>query len=266
MPGEVGGGHHQIDRVAGRNQRSARLALRHGGEGIGQQPRKTRPAERRLEPARADQARHFGTHFGPGVGGETGLVKAAAGQAQGQPDHRPGPDLGQPAPRPRLWRDQDIAVGRFQPQPRQGIEALPADQRLGQKHGVYTARAGARQDIRDQPQRQIACPPDRVKQAVIDARHAVWRRITGMPRPAGAGGMPDVLGHAMHRDRQADPAITDQRDAQFFLPHWRSMASGGRADQCDWKIRAANWVAIGCSRCKYRRQPGQMGWKKSRIY
>jgi hypothetical protein len=41
----------------------------------------------------------------------------------------------------------------------------------------------------------------------------------------------------MHRDRQADPAATDQRNTQFFLSHRAFIASSRRRDQ---------WVVMRC--------------------
>ena len=67
------------------------------------------------------------------------------------------------------------------------------------------------------------------------AGHAIGQAIARVPRPAGAGGMPDFLGHAVHGDSQADSAVTDQRDAQFLFPHGSLHCTAGAS----WPVRTA---------------------------
>ena len=67
--------------------------------------------------------------------------------------------------------------------------------------------------------RQVVFGLDRLQQVAVDALNPFGSRIACMEGPARAGELPDFLGDAVHVDGQADPAVADERDPQFLLPH-----------------------------------------------
>ena len=52
--------------------------------------------------------------------------------------------------------------------------------------------------------------------------------------------LPQFLGDAVHVDRQADPAIADQRDPELLLPH----RSPSAALALQWQLRSTNVLFI----------------------
>ena len=71
-----------------------------------------------------------------------------------------------------------------------------------------------------------------IQKAAIDPRAATRTGPGRIGIAARAGKMPQLLGDAVHVDRQAHPAIADQRDPQFFLPHRPTVA----AERCESQV------------------------------
>lgn len=235
MAVEIGGRYQQVDRMAVWQQRIAFGRCGHGFERICNHPGKTDAAERRGEPARADQARDLAPNFGTGLRCHRAADDIARA-LEHEPDQRLRPELGETAPRFGVGVQQDIDVRTLQPHRGQWFKALPSGDGLRQEHAVDPARAGARNDVRKKAQAQIAFEGDFLEQAEIDGFHAsdiVVLRV--VKRTTGAGGVPQLLGYAMHVHRETDAAIADECDAQFFLPHWRNMAGMGPCCQYDIK-------------------------------
>ncbi len=69
------------------------------------------------------------------------------------------------------------------------------------------------------------------EQRVIDVIGTRRGLRTVVACAAGTGDVPDLLGDAVHVDRQADPAIADQRQTQFLSRTIRR--SGPCAAPCD---------------------------------
>ena len=65
---------------------------------------------------------------------------------------------------------------------------------------------------------------DRLLDPAVNRVRRVRRLRTLGKGAAGADQPPHLLGDAVHVDRQADPAIADQRQPQFLLPHGRWVA------------------------------------------
>src|SRR3546814_6651765 len=65
------------------------------------------------------------------------------------------PEFGELADRPRVWIEQQIHIGIFQPQICEGVERLPGFHRLRQKYAVNTACARACNDVGYYPQFQV---------------------------------------------------------------------------------------------------------------
>ena len=110
VAGEVGDGDHQVERLtAGQQQRPLRLR-RHSRERIEQQAGEHLAAERRREPAGADELRQLGPHLAARAALDRG-VDRVLGRAAHQPRQRHRPDLGQPRPRPRIGIEQHGDIG-----------------------------------------------------------------------------------------------------------------------------------------------------------
>ena len=150
---EIGRGHEQIDRMPLWQQRRIGPAALHRPQRLAQQPREAEPAERRLEPARADQAAEFGPHLAAGFPGDAGR-NHVTGSLEQPVNDRHRPELGDPRSRPRIGIEQDVDIGALQPQVGQRLKALPGMDRLGQEHPVDPARAGPGDDIGQDPQAQ----------------------------------------------------------------------------------------------------------------
>ena len=160
---KIGGGDEQIERVAGGEQRRAGRAGGHHVERLGDHPREADAAERRLEPARADEAAELGAHFGAGFGGDAGRDDIAR-LAEQRADQRHCPDLQRAGDDARIGIEQRIDVGAFQPQFGQRIEALARMDRLGEEHAVDPAGAGAADDVGQHVQRRSAGGGDAAQQ------------------------------------------------------------------------------------------------------
>src|SRR3546814_20893973 len=65
------------------------------------------------------------------------------------------PEFGELADRPRVWIEQQIHIGIFQPQIREGVERLPGLHRLRQKYAVTTDCARACIDVGYHTQFQV---------------------------------------------------------------------------------------------------------------
>ena len=222
---EVSGGDKQVERVARRQQRRAGLARGHGVERFGQQARKTRPAERRFEPARPDEARQLVAHFGPGFPGHAGRDGIAlAGQ---QPAHqRRRPELGETRPWPRVGIEQNIDIGVIEPELRQRLQRLAGVDRLGEENPVDPAGACARDNVGQHSDPQPLAGLDHAQEPAVDRRSGTALGVSGEKSPARPRQLPDLLGHPVHIDRQADAAVADKRDAEFLLAH---VGPNGRA-------------------------------------
>jgi hypothetical protein len=140
VAGKVRGGHQQVERVARGQERGVGRAAGHGVERLGQQAREADPAERRGEPARADQPRDLAPHFAAQcraqLAGQIMPAGLESGPAQRRPDQRLGPELGKAAPGAGIGIEQDVAVGAFEPEMGERFEALSGGQRLGEEDRV----------------------------------------------------------------------------------------------------------------------------------
>ena len=219
---EVGGGDEQVQRVAGGQQGSRPGRAGHGVKRVGDQAGKSDSAERRVEPAGTDQAGQLGPHFGPGFGRDA-FRHDIARALQREPDQRSSPELGKAPARFGRRIEQHVDIGLVQPQARQRLERLSRMDRLGQEHAVDPARAGPGDDVGQDPQAQPVPGFEMLEQGAVDALAVFGLRLTGVVGTAGAGELPQLLGHPVHVDRQADSAVADQRDPQFLLPHGNDM-------------------------------------------
>ena len=66
-----------------------------------------------------------------------------------------------------------------------------------------------------------------VEQAAVFARDPVAGMAGCMEVAAGARQVPHLLGHAMHVNGEADPAVADKTDPQFLLPHGHILEGEG---------------------------------------
>ena len=123
-------------------------------------------------------------------------------------------------PRPRIGIEQHVDVGVLQPQ-------LGSAAR-GSARWIAWARNTALIPPALAPATMSGSTRSRSPWLRLDRARAVRGRPRSTPRPAlvaaqetaaRAGERPDLLGDPVHVDRQADPAVADQRDPQFLLPH-----------------------------------------------
>ena len=91
--------------------------------------------------------------------------------------------------------------------------------RLCQEYGIDAARTRSGQNIGQDAQPQLVLLLHGFEHLEIDLLDSAAECLRGMERPARPGQLPDFLGDAVHIDRQAHPAVADQCDPEFFLPH-----------------------------------------------
>ena len=207
--------------MARRQQRQARWRRAHCLQRLAQQAREAQTAEWRLEPARTDQAGKLGPHFTAGLRSDA-FRHHVAGALEHEPDQRHRPELRELPHRPCVGIGQHVDVGALQPQIGQRIEALPGMDRLRQEHPVDPACRCPGDDIGQDPQLERVEIADALQQLEVDRLGTAMRPFAAVERAAGAGELPQLLGHPVHIDRQANPAIADQRDPEFLLPHRRA--------------------------------------------
>ncbi|KAG5724597.1 hypothetical protein E4T56_gene9135, partial [Termitomyces sp. T112] len=109
---------------------------------------------------------------------------------------------------------------------------------LSQKHAVEAARAGPGHNVGHHPQMRARSMRKPGQQIDIDP--FTGQKMVGiLAKTAGAGQFPHFLGHAMHVNRKADPAVTDQSETKLFVPHrqagpiasgWRQSAKSARRE------------------------------------
>ena len=135
MTVEIGGGDEKIERMAGWQQRRGMSArFRPGGshriERFGEEVREADPAKGRGEPACADEVGELEAHFPARAGRGNRAADDIAGTLEQEPHQRLCPELGKPAPRPRIGIEQYLDIGPLQPERGEGFEALPTGKGL----------------------------------------------------------------------------------------------------------------------------------------
>ncbi len=217
VPRKVGDRDEQVDGLArGDERRPFRTGL-HRVERIEQQVREGLSAERRLEPARAHEARQFGADLVLRAFADGAVDDVAA------PLHRPSgdrhrPEFGRRRQRPRVGIEQAVDVGVLQPQLGQRIERLAARDRTCEEDAVDSARARPGDDIGQHAQPHAALRRNGGQKLAVDAARAALRRAL-MKGARRRGEPPDLLGNAVHIDGEADAAVANQGEAQFLFPH-----------------------------------------------
>jgi hypothetical protein len=135
------------------------------------------------------------------------------------PGERQRPELGEAAGGGGVGIDQRLDIGGGQPQIGERLQALARGDRLREEDAVDPARRRAGDDVGEDAQLDPGERLDLFDQRGIDRLAATRRRVAGMKGAAGADQMPHLLGDAVHIDREADPAVADQREPQFLLAH-----------------------------------------------
>src|SRR5690606_14241955 len=83
---------------------------------------------------------------------------------------------------------------------------------------------------------------------------AAFRRFAVARGTAGAGEAPDLLGDAVHVDREADPAIADQRQPQFpLMPRHQARSTVAQMGRWSDAVRAD---ALSCTPASVKRRSG----------
>jgi len=235
VAGEVGDGDEQVQRLARRKQTRAARGGCHRVERIEQHSGEARAAERRLEPARAHEVGELAAHLLARVLVQRlQLVRAASGR---HPRQRQRPCLREARGGRSGGVDQRLHVAALQPHVGQRIERLARRDRLRQEDAVDAPGARPGKNIGQDPHAQRAFPRHLVEQFGIDAGGAA-RPLAVMTRTAGAGEVPHLLGDAVHIDREADPAVTDQRQPQFLLAR---VGMRGRAHAAAISAQIGRW-------------------------
>ena len=264
MAAKIGDGDVQVERLTGGQQARLTRGGRHRLDRVEQQPGETRAAERRLEPARADEMGEFGAHL-LARGGLDQLVDVAAIALGRHPRDRRRPGLGEARGGGGFGIDQRLDIGRGQPQIGQRLERLAGGNRLRQEHAVDSAGAGARDDIDQQAKADAGDRLDLLQHRAVDRLAvAAGRRLPGVKGTAGLGETPDFLGDAVHVDGEADPAIADQRQPDFLLAHrpprfvcHQSRHAGPTMAQIGRWSDAVRAVALSCTPHVMMRHSGE---------
>ncbi len=218
---EVGDGHEQVERQAGRDQRRSRGQGGHRGERVEDVAREVRAREGRLEPAAADQAAEFAPHLV--AHGRLDLLEQLGVAAAREPDQRLGIDFAPARGGRGVGVEQAIDVGLGQPEFGQRAEILAGRDRVREEDRVDAARRRAREDIDDDL--ELLRVADAGEQIVVDALAVGQRfRLLIMEGAAGAHQFPNLLADAVHVDGEADPAVAHQRQPQFLLAHGKAFA------------------------------------------
>ena len=84
--------------------------------------------------------------------------------------------------------------------------------RLREEHGIDPASARAAHDVGNDPETKLAIIFDGSEQIDIDLVHAAVGPLARMEIAARPGKVPQLARNAVHVDRQAYPAIADERD------------------------------------------------------
>ena len=147
------------------------------------------------------------------------LVDRAAALARQGPGERHRRALGESADPADFRIEQAVDVGGLEPEVGQGIERAAGGDRFGQEDGVDAARAGAGEDVDEDPQLDLALGGERFEESPVSPFAAAVFRFPGVVGAAGAGEPPHLLGNAVHIDRQADPAVADEGQTKLFFPH-----------------------------------------------
>ena len=209
MTAKIGDRDEQVERLASRQQPLSPRRFGHHVQSVEDHVQQPLAPERRLEPARSDEAQQFGLHLLALVGIDRAIDRDAF--LGSHPRDRRGPEFGHARFGRLIGVEQRIGVGIVQPHVGQRLERLSGGDRLRQEHAVDPARAGARDDVDQNAQANAGLVFDILKQSAIDALAAGCRRIAIGKRAAGGSEPPDFLGDAVHIDGQADPAVADQR-------------------------------------------------------
>ncbi len=206
---EIGDGDEQVERLAVGQQPLAGGRMRHRVECVEDRVEQPLAPERRLEPAPAHEPLELGAHLVARARLD-GLVDRLAAMRD-HPGDRDRPDLGEAMRGGVFGIEQRLDIGVAHPQFGQRIERLASGDRLREEHRVDPARARARDDVDEHAQPDAGGVLDFLEQRAIDALAAAVGGFAIARGAAGAGRGADLLGDAMHVDREADPAIADER-------------------------------------------------------
>ena len=204
--------------MAGRQQWRFERRVFHCGESGFEQVGKAAAAERRLEPAPADQAGYLGADFLARFGRDA-FADGIARSVEHPAGKRLRPHFRKPPQRARIGIGQLVDIGIFEPEIGERVQRLAGMHRLSQKDRIDAARARPGQDIGKDAQLQASMVGNMIQKAAIDSRAATRTGPGRIGIAARAGEMPQFLGDAVHVDRQAHPAIADQRNPEFLLTH-----------------------------------------------
>ena len=201
-------------------QRAALRPVRHRVERVEQQCGAAGAAERRFEPARADEIARAWPRPRRDARARRSRrsCRAAAGD---QPGDRHRPDLGEACEAAHARVEQAVDIGHSSHSSVSGSSDSAGRDRLGEEDGVDPARAGAGEDV-DQDAQVDPASPARSRRAARDRLPRLPSPSAGIAereRLAGAGEPPDLLGDAVHVDGEADAAVADQSEPQLLLPH-----------------------------------------------
>ena len=163
---EVGDGDEQVERLVIGQQRRALRPLLHRVERVEQEVGELGPAEGRREPGRAHEIGELGLDLGA-VGRLDGLVDRAGALGQ-RPGDGNGGELGDARHRVAAGREQFVDVGRIEPQIGQRIERVAGGDGMAEEDRVDPARAGAGEDVDDDPDVGVGLRGDGVEQRGID--------------------------------------------------------------------------------------------------
>ena len=169
------------------------------------------------------------------------LVRAAARR---HPRERQRPCLRKAGLRRGVGVDQLFDVGRRQPEIGERVEALAGRDGLCEEDAVDPARAGACNDVGEHADLERALCLDLFEQLAIDGLARRAAVTAGMMTLARADEVPDLLGDAVHVDGEADAAIADEREAEFFFAH-RSAADRLLAWSCGRGHAGSSVAQIG---------------------
>ena len=233
MTAEIGGCDEQVDRIAFGQQRLARWLSRHALERLAKHSGKARTGKRRFEPASPHQPRYFVADFGPGLR-RNALAHRIAATAEKPFRDRLSPDLGVTPHGFSIGICELTDIRVLEPQVGQGLERLPRGDGLSQEDRVDTTSARTGEDVRHDPQAQVAPLLDPLEKGVIGCGRAIELfRFRAVESATGTGKLPDLLGDAVHVDCKADAAIAHKGKSQFLLAHVELMP---------WKAREGNCV------------------------
>ena len=214
---------------------------RHGCERALQQLGETETRKGRLEPTPADEVRYLAPNLGARFGSDL-IRQFGARPAKDEAGDRLRPDFAAAPAQLGVGIGENVDIGDFQPQVGKRLQALPRMDSLREEYRIDAARTGPAHDVGHDAQPQGVLVLDRGEEFGVDPVHSAARRYAGMVVAAGAGEVPQLPRDAVHIDRQADPAVADECDPQFLLPHRHPCAH----HRMDWQLRSSNVPASSC--------------------